>query len=428
MRNFKEYFGPALLRHLKNFVTKNIALKIISVLFAMLLWGYVMMETNPNRIKTLTNIPISFSGESDLLQQDLVVRGDHDEILKDVVVRVSTELTKYSSLDASDVTVTASLRSITKEGTYKLKLDATADDGTVASISPSEILVEVDALASRTVPIEIEYNGALPENYWCDTPTLSAQYYTVSGAEEDVASIVKAVCTIDLDNRTDSFNQSMDLVLKDIDGNDVSNALFLDRLPTVTVKLDVLKTAVLSVNVEDAILGADALGTNFELVNVVATPPTIQVAGPQDVIDALTGIDIEQVDISGKTESVVSSVGIIVPENVQIIGDTKTVSVYADIREMEETRVYEDMQIQVTGLSRKQRITLSQETSGLSISGRISLIRLLDRGNISLYVDVTGLAPGQYELDVMVGLPKEEMIAELTAELAAPTVTVTIED
>ncbi len=428
MRNFKEYFGPALWKHLKRFLTKNVALKIISLLFATLLWGYVMMETNPSRIKTLTDIPVSFSGESDLLQQNLVVRGDHEEILKDVTVRVSTELTKYSSLDPSDVTVTASLRAISKEGTYKLKLNATADDGAVVSISPSEILVEVDEMASRTVPIEVKYSGSLPDNYWCDTPILGNQNYTVSGAQEDVASIVKAVCTIDLDNRTTNINQSMDLVLKDIDGNDINNALFLDRLPTVTVKLDVLKTATLNVNAQDAILGADALGTNYELVNTVATPPSILVAGPEDVINAMTGIDIDQVDISGKTESVVSAVGIILPENVQILGETKTVSVYADIREMDETRIFEGMTIHITGLGRKQKATLSLETDNLSISGRISLIRQLDRGDINLYVDVTGLAAGQYELDVMVGLPKEEMTTELTAELASPTVTVTIED
>ena len=80
----KNDIGTIILNWLKGFFTKNLALKIVSLLFAMLIWGYVMVEVNPKRVKTITDVPISFSGESSLHDRGLAVRGDRDDILRNV--------------------------------------------------------------------------------------------------------------------------------------------------------------------------------------------------------------------------------------------------------------------------------------------------------------------------------------------------------
>ena len=64
----KNDIGTIILNWLKGFFTKNLALKIVSLLFAMLIWGYVMVEVNPKRVKTITDVPVSFTVESS--QQD----------------------------------------------------------------------------------------------------------------------------------------------------------------------------------------------------------------------------------------------------------------------------------------------------------------------------------------------------------------------
>ena len=43
---------------IKNSFRKNLLLKIVSVLFAVILWSYVMVETNPVREKTVNNVEI----------------------------------------------------------------------------------------------------------------------------------------------------------------------------------------------------------------------------------------------------------------------------------------------------------------------------------------------------------------------------------
>ena len=53
----------------KGFCTKNGAVKFVALLFAILLWGYVLTDQNPSRTKTVANVPTSFEGEAELLAQ-----------------------------------------------------------------------------------------------------------------------------------------------------------------------------------------------------------------------------------------------------------------------------------------------------------------------------------------------------------------------
>ena len=49
-----------ILTAIKNFFTTNLAVKIVALLFAVLLWGYVLTDQNPYRTKTITNVNTRF--------------------------------------------------------------------------------------------------------------------------------------------------------------------------------------------------------------------------------------------------------------------------------------------------------------------------------------------------------------------------------
>lgn len=74
--NKRKDLGKRILAGLKTFFSKNIALKIISLAFAVLLWGYVMMETDPERTKIISDVTVSFDGEDELQSKNLTVQGN----------------------------------------------------------------------------------------------------------------------------------------------------------------------------------------------------------------------------------------------------------------------------------------------------------------------------------------------------------------
>ncbi len=423
----KNDIGAIILNWLKGFFTKNLALKIVSLLFAMLIWGYVMVEVNPKRVKTITDVPISFSGESSLHDRGLAVRGDRDDILRNVTVRVKVQLTDYTGLDASDISASVSLRPVNKADTYKLKIDATSSLGTVENVSPSEISIEVDELATMLVPIDVEYSGELPDGYWKSEPTLASQSIKVSGPRDDVSTISKAICTIDLEDRTTSYNEAILLKYVDKNGDEIDTALFLDTLPSVVVKMDVMRIVELPINAADAVFGADALPANYEIYDVVATPPTVRVVGSENALSGLTDIKIENIDVSGSTSSVQQNVVITAPEGTTLLDDPN-ITVYVGIREKQDSAQFKGVPIETKGLGKKLTAELSATECEVNITGRTSLMKLLQRKDVSVYVDLTGLTAGTYKITPMVSLASKEMQTDLQWTVSLPEVTVTIKE
>ena len=393
----------------------------------MLIWGYVMVEVNPKRVKTITDVPISFSGESSLHDRGLAVRGDRDDILRNVTVRVKVQLTDYTGLDASDISASVSLRPVNKADTYKLKIDAASSLGTVENVSPSEITIEVDELATMLVPIDVEYSGELPEGYWKSEPTLASQSIKVSGPRDDVSTISKAICTIDLEDRTTSYNEAILLKYVDKNGDEIDTALFLDTLPSVVVKMDVMRIVELPINAADAVLGADALPANYEVYDVVATPPTVRVVGSENALSGLTGIKIENIDVSGSTSSVQQNVVITAPEGTTLLDDPN-ITVYVGIREKQDSAQFKGVPIETKGLGKKLTAELSATECEVNITGRTSLMKLLQRKDVSVYVDLTGLTAGTYKITPMVSLASKEMQTDLQWTVSLPEVTVTIKE
>ena len=53
----------------KELFTKNILLKVIALLFAFLLWGYVLTIENPEYVKVVRDVEISMIGEESLTER-----------------------------------------------------------------------------------------------------------------------------------------------------------------------------------------------------------------------------------------------------------------------------------------------------------------------------------------------------------------------
>ncbi len=415
----------SIVRFLKNLFTKNILIKLLSLLFAMLIWGYVMSDQNPVRTKTVAEVPVNFEGESDLIARRLVVRGDRAETLKSITVRVDTELTKYADLDANDITASISLRNVSGPGTYTLPINVTATDGTV--VSPlQEVTVEIDNLVSNNIPVEVSLLGTLPDGYWSDAPELASGYVKIEGASKDISSVAKAVCFIDLTARTETYNESAPVELQNSSGEAI-NASLLGALPSIPVKLTVLRMEELPINVDAAIIGRENLPVNYEIVGTSVSPSsTVTVIGFQKDIDGLRGIDIEPIDVSDQNESVEKEVKLLLPEGVTSL-DGDTISVRVNIRQKLQTLSLTAIPITVEGLGNRLVSSLDIESTDITITGEIGIINKLTRDGVEIYADVAGLNTGTHEIDLRLKLPgNEEMLSEVSYVIADPAVNVTI--
>ena len=418
----------AFLAALKRFFVTNIPLKILALVFAMLLWGYVLTDQKPLRTKTIPDVSLSFEGEAELLAQGFCVRGNREEILQQVSVAVRAQITNYAYLTHNTVNATVSLRNISEARQYTLPIQATVSSsyGTVQSITPATVTVEIDLKRTKTIPVITSFNGELPNGYWADMDAMTTTArIDITGPMTDIAKVVRAECVVDLSDRTSTIYSTFDVVLYDAENNVISTDILIDTIPSSTVRLPIYPVKVVPIDVMGSLIGLDNLAVNHELVSAVATPSTVRLVGDAAILDTISSLQLQPVTVNGLDELTTIESTIIVPENVRMLeGDE--VSVVLDVREREESATFEHLDVEVVNLSPLYSAKLSEDTVTLTIEGRYSLVSMIKRGDISIQADLDGLGPGTHTIQLFVHVRDEDTTIELKTLLSLTEITVVI--
>lgn len=424
----REKRKTAVLASLKHFFTKNVAIKIIALLFATLLWGYVLTDQKPVRTKVVTDVTTSFDGEAELNAQGLCVRSDRTEILTNVSVSVRAQITNYESLSPRTVNATISLRNISEAREYELPITATVSSalGTVRQVTPSTVTVEIDSLVTQTVPVTTSFVGELPDGCWADMDALTTTTrLDITGAKTDISKVSRAECIVDLTGRSSTIYSTFDVVFYDRDGQVVSSNIVVGTVPTSTVRLPIYSMRNVPIDTVGSLVGLDNLAANHELASAVATPSTVRIVGDASVIASVDSVQLEPIPVNGLSASQTVESEVIVPEGVRLL-DTAPVSVLVEIREKSSSQSFEKLPINIIGLDPNYTATLSIETVDLTIAGRMSIVSVIQRGSIRISVDVTGLEPGVYTEPLQAFVRDEATTVELEEALSVASVTVTI--
>lgn len=418
-----------LLKGFKNFFTVNFALKVIAFVFAMLLWGYVLTDQKPMREKEVTNVATSFDGEAELNAQGFCVRGNRADILQDVSVKVRAQITNYAYVTPSSIIASISLRNISEAREYDLPIQATVTSslGIVQSITPATVHVEIDTLVTKTIPITTSFAGTLPEGYWADIDAMTTTTrLDITGPKTDISTITHGECVVDMSDRTGTIYSTFDVTFYDKNNNVVSSDIIIGTLPTSTVRLPIYPMKNVPVDVSGSLVGADNLAANHEIINAVATPATVRIVGDQATLDKIDSVQLEPIAVNGLDTTMTTDGVIIVPEGARLI-DSTSVTVLLEVREMVISQTFEQLEIQVHGIQGKTKVSLSVPTADLKVEGRYSLVSMISRGDVQLYVDVTGLTPGVYKLPISIRVRDAAATIELTTTLSISEVTVTID-
>ena len=84
----KRLSRSAMWKRIRQIFTRNVVTKVICVVFALLLWAYVLTDQKPMRSISVSNVPVSFDGEADLIAKGLCIRGDRSALIKTVTATV----------------------------------------------------------------------------------------------------------------------------------------------------------------------------------------------------------------------------------------------------------------------------------------------------------------------------------------------------
>ena len=379
-------------------VSRNVGLKLLAVLFALMLWSYVISSnTDITRTKTHTGLQGYVTGQVSLEVYDLAMVSDPTEALSNVTVDVDVPQINYADSTPENIQVTLDISSVRTAGTQEVPIKATTAYGTVTRIYPSSLTLTFEPLDSRSIPVNVNMTGKDEDSYWYNCSRINPSQITISGATSLVQDINSIVVNVDMSDHTDSFSTSRAIILLDSEGNIIPNTLLSRSSSSVSLNMEVYPTKELEVSTatDDVIVGQVAPGYIIEAITV--QPRTIKVAADQDLLDSLDSLIIEPIEIDSPSQSFTRKASISGLSNFKYIASEQ---VYVNVQIAEETISdwIEDVDIMFIGLEDDLTITEGRGTVAVHVTGPRSRVEAINPDNLSVVVDLSGLEAGSYEL------------------------------
>ncbi len=413
------------LKTIWNVLKSNLVLKIMALLFAVILWSYVLAVENPYRTRVIPDVPVRYEKYDQLTGKKLEISKSLSEELGYVNVKVRVKQSELEYLREENIDAYIDLSTVSESGEYPLKIVAKPKNfsGEVLEISPSSRILHVDKYKSKPVPVAVNTIGSVPDGYYASEPVLAPTTVEIKGAQTDVAKIASAICNVDLTGLTEGYSRNMEIDLLDYDGNIIDKNLF-DDLPSVIVTLDVQHMKTVPIDAVGSITGQDEVAIGYEVADITCVPETVQITGSASALAGIDKISLVPYSISGKSAS--ESVALdYAPEKEGVtVLTAEKAQVYITIREIMTSKTYSSINLEEKNLENGLRVQFSQPKVDVTVLAGISKVSKLSRSDIVPYVDLEGLEAGTHSLEVVFEIP--EGLSEESFTSSESTVTVTI--
>lgn len=260
---------------MKEKLTHNLGLKLLSVGLAALLWLVVINSQDPVETRTFEDIPVTIINEDALTAKDKipeVVEGDTVSVVVEARRSVCEKLTK------DDVVAIADFEKISV--TDAVPIDVSIDDyyeGDVEIVRGMNQVMKLRLEDSMTKDfrVKISTTGQTRDGYVIGDMIASPNMITLTGSSTQISKVKEVVLVVDIENiATDSQTTGVP-VIYDMNGDVVNSGKVTMSTTEVSVTIPVLKTKTVKIVVNT--VGEPAVG--YEVGAISYQPDMVTVAG-----------------------------------------------------------------------------------------------------------------------------------------------------
>jgi YbbR domain-containing protein len=280
----------------------------------------------------------------------------------------------------------------------------------IISVTPQTFDLTLEPQVTRSLAISLTLTGNPATGYQVGDAVLDPAEVVITGAESLVSRIDHIQAALDLNNARQNIAVSLLLQALDKNGAVISGVTILPG--SVQVSLPVIQQGgYRDLAVKVMTVGNPASG--YSLTSVAALPPIVTVySANSDIIDAMPGyVETSSLDLSGAKEDIEKQLGIILPPGVTLIGE-QFVTVKVGVAPIESSRTISYRPVEMIGLATGLLAYLSPQTVDIILSGPLPVLDSLAISDVNVQVDLTGLAPGTYQLTPKVSIAQQDLTVE----------------
>lgn len=393
---------------MKKWLTNNLALKVTSILVAMVLWLIVVNIDDPDKTRTFTNIEVQ------VLNQDAIEdSGKVYNIIDNsnfITVDVTGPRSYLKDLTASDIVATADLEQVDLDmGLVKINVEVSKSSDKFTSVTSRTVnmKVSIEELLSKQLPIKTEVTGTPADGYAIGDSTTSQSIVRIQGAASIVETINTVVAEVDVTDMKSKVNTPVTLKAYDNNGRLISADKLTFSQKEVNVSVDILK--VKEVPLVFSIEGEPAEGYRV-IGDVQCSVETVKIAGKDSSLKKINAISIasSELDVTGRNSNLEAVVDIskYIRDDCKLISDKEVaVTVVIEALQSKEIIVPKDS-IELLNIADNLKAFVNNDSVSIVVWGIAEELEDLTVEDLTVSADLAGkVTPGMYNdvsLDITV--------------------------
>ncbi len=374
--------------NLKALLLNNYKTKIAALLTGFGVWWFIYAAHRPAVTAAFTPV---------VTYEDLSPGMKIVEAPETASVTLRADSRLLEKLSSKNIRAVASLKGL-EEGSHSVKLRI--DTGTAARVSgrAPTVTVELERTHSAQTAVSIQFKGELPEGYRLGGDIdIRPDHATIYGEREDVRDVARIIAPVALDDRRETFTAEAALRPVNESGAVVSGVTVSPARANVRVPVESVQTK--SVPIKPVFVGGD-IDKDFPAAEYF--PTSIDLTGEENALAAVKFVPTAEFDL-GKCESgSVYPIDLALPAGVSADFSQITLTCSADKTVTREFTVT----LSQINLCRGCSATLLPGGVDVLVTGPAKDVNQIRAADISAFVDLAGLGPGDHETEPHAALAK----------------------
>ena len=408
---------------MKKALTRNLGLKLASLVLAFVLWFLVAQIYDPKDTVTFNNIQVRLINTELLDEEGKVYEVLDNSNLVRVTVTGPQSIVK-SELRRSDIVAEADMSKLTDINTIAITYycENVSNDSVEIKGNHDSVRLNVEDKTSKWIKLESNTIGEVASGYLIGNVTLDQTNIEVTGPKSAISQVDHAGVDINVTDSTSSLSANVDIKLYDADDNELTLESVKKNVNSAHMTVEVLATKEVPVEIEYIGVPEDGYMATGEVESSV---PTVRIAGTASALVGISAITVpeDRMNITGQSSDLVDIINLkeYLPSNVRLANksfdgkitatvyiepiDTKDLTIPAD--NISITGVPDGMEAEVTSTAEEYNITVSGLTRDVSILRDSSVTGVLDLNQWMEDNGLEELTPGNYTIPVTFNLSED---------------------
>lgn len=408
---------------MKKLLTRNLGLKLASLVLAFVLWFLVAQIYDPKDTVTFNNIQVRLVNTELLEEEGKVYEVLDNSNLVRVTVTGPQSIVK-SELRRSDIVAEADMSKLTDINTIAITYycENISNDSVEIKGNHDSVRLNVEDKTSKWIKLESNTMGDVASGYMIGNVTLDQTNIEVTGPKSAISQVDHAGVDINVTDSTTSLSANVDIKLYDADDNELVLESVKKNVDSAYMTVEVLATKEVPVEIEYMGVPEDGYMATGEVESSV---PTVRIAGTVSTLVGISAITVpeDRMNITGQSDNLVDIINLkeYLPANVRLADksfDGKiTATVYIEpivskdltvaAENISVTGVPDGMEAEITSTAEEYNITVSGLSRDVSILHDSSVTGIL---NLTQWMEDNGveeLTPGTYTIPVTFNLAED---------------------